>query len=79
MFFLSFSTVFCFGHMIHTGLNLAQKVLYLLDDDPYFLECTNIPDVLMSVLQPICAFYQLFFIFKYSNVSLSYFQLRNYK
>ncbi|XP_027239094.2 proton channel OtopLc [Penaeus vannamei] len=65
------ATIFCFGHMIHTGLNLAQKVLYLLDDDPYFLECTNIPDVLMSVLQPICAFYQLFFIFKYSNLIIN--------
>lgn len=62
-------TVFCFGYLIHTGLNLGQKILYLTEEDPAFDDCTCTTDVVMSVLQPVYAFYQLFFIFKYSNVS----------
>lgn len=63
------STVFCLGYLIHTGLNLGQKILYLTEDDPVFENCTCTTDVVMYVLQPVYAFYQLFFIFKYSNVS----------
>jgi len=65
------ATVFCFGHLIHTGLNLGQKILYLTADDPAFENCTCTPDVLMSVLQPIYAFYNLFFVFKYSNLIIN--------
>ncbi|KAF2364347.1 Otopetrin [Trinorchestia longiramus] len=65
------ATVFCFGHLIHTGLNLGQKILYLTADDPAFDNCTCAPDVLMSVLQPIYAFYNLFFVFKYSNLIIN--------
>lgn len=61
--------VFCLGYLIHTGLNLGQKILYLTEDDPVFENCTCTTDVVMYVLQPVYAFYQLFFIFKYSNVS----------
>lgn len=65
------ATVFCFGHLIHTGLNLGQKILYLTNDDPAFDNCTCTQDVLMSVLQPIYAFYNLFFVFKYSNLIIN--------
>lgn len=64
--------MFCLGYLIHTGLNLGQKILYLTEDDPVFENCTCTTDVVMYVLQPVYAFYQLFFIFKYSNVSHSY-------
>uniref|UniRef100_A0A6A7FUR1 Otopetrin-2 isoform X2 n=1 Tax=Hirondellea gigas TaxID=1518452 RepID=A0A6A7FUR1_9CRUS len=65
------ATVFCFGHLIHSGLNLGQKILYLTADDPAFDNCTCTPDVIMSVLQPIYAFYNLFFVFKYSNLIIN--------
>ncbi|XP_076046380.1 proton channel OtopLc-like isoform X2 [Oratosquilla oratoria] len=65
------ATVFCFGHLIHTGLSLGQKLLYLTADDPTFDDCTCTTDVVMSVLTPIYAFYQLFFIFKYSNLIIN--------
>lgn len=65
------ATVFCLGYLIHTGLNLGQKILYLTEDDPVFDDCTCTTDVVMSVLQPVYAFYQLFFIFKYSNLIIN--------
>ncbi|XP_045624469.1 proton channel OtopLc isoform X3 [Procambarus clarkii] len=65
------ATVFCLGYLIHTGLNLGQKILYLAEDDPLFDNCTCTTDVVMSVLQPVYAFYQLFFIFKYSNLIIN--------
>ncbi|XP_071537883.1 proton channel OtopLc-like isoform X2 [Panulirus ornatus] len=65
------ATVFCLGYLIHTGLNLGQKILYLTQDDPVFDNCTCTTDVVMSVLQPVFAFYQLFFIFKYSNLIIN--------
>ena len=64
-FYLS---VFCFGHLIHSGLNLGQKILYLTADDGAFEACTCMSDVIASVLQPVYAFYNLFFVYKYSNV-----------
>ncbi|KAK4294775.1 hypothetical protein Pmani_032623 [Petrolisthes manimaculis] len=65
------ATVFCLGYLIHTGLNLGQKILYLTEDDPVFDDCTCTTDVVMSVLMPVYAFYQLFFIFKYSNLIIN--------
>ncbi|XP_042219154.1 proton channel OtopLc-like isoform X3 [Homarus americanus] len=65
------ATVFCLGYLIHTGLNLGQKILYLTEEDPVFDNCTCTTDVIMSVLQPVYAFYQLFFIFKYSNLIIN--------
>ncbi|XP_069958889.1 proton channel OtopLc isoform X3 [Cherax quadricarinatus] len=65
------ATVFCLGYLTHTGLNLGQKILYLSEDDPIFDNCTCTTDVIMSVLQPVYAFYQLFFIFKYSNLIIN--------
>jgi len=63
--------VFCIGHLIHSGLNLGQKIMYLTADDPMFEDCTCTPDVLMSVLQPAYAFYNLFFVFKFSNLIIN--------
>lgn len=67
--------MFCFGHMIHTGLTFGQHVLYFTEDDPQLAACSSIVNVIISSMQPICAFYQLFFIFKYSNVSTSKIEL----
>lgn len=55
--------------MIHTGLTFGQQVLYFTEDDPELASCSSIVSIIISSLQPICAFYQLFFIFKYANVS----------
>ncbi|XP_045136596.1 proton channel OtopLc-like isoform X2 [Portunus trituberculatus] len=65
------ATVFCLGYLIHTGLNLGQKILYLTEDNEDFENCTCTTDVVMYVLQPVYAFYQLFFIFKYSNLIIN--------
>ncbi|CAL4079786.1 unnamed protein product, partial [Meganyctiphanes norvegica] len=65
------ATVFCFGSLIHQGLNLGQKILYMTESDPHFMGCTCTTDIVMSVLQPVYGFYQLFFIFKYSNLIIN--------
>jgi len=65
------ATVFCFGHLIHSGLNLGQKILYLTADDGAFENCTCMSDVIASVLQPVYAFYNLFFVYKYSNLIIN--------
>jgi len=65
------ATVFCFGHLIHSGLNLGQKILYLTADDGAFEACTCMSDVIASVLQPVYAFYNLFFVYKYSNLVIN--------
>ncbi|XP_037792233.1 proton channel OtopLc-like [Penaeus monodon] len=65
------ATVFCFGHMIHTGLTFGQQVLYFTEDDPELAACSSIVNIIISSLQPICAFYQLFFIFKYANLIIN--------
>jgi len=65
------ATVFCFGSLIHEGLNLGQKILYMTESNPKFMNCTCTTDIVMSVLKPVYAFYQLFFIFKYSNLIIN--------
>ena len=65
------ATVFCFGHMIHTGLILAQKIVFVTDEDESFRSCVTLTGLTMSCLQPIWAFYQLFFIYKYANLIIN--------
>jgi hypothetical protein len=60
---------FCFGHLIHSGLMLGYQIVYLRAEGPEFYNCASIATLLLDVLYPVYSFLQLFFIFKYSNVS----------
>jgi len=63
--------LFCLGSMIHLGLDLGQKIQYLLSPDPSFSRCTCASDIVIAVLQPIYVFYNLFFVFKFSNLIIN--------
>jgi hypothetical protein len=60
---------FCFGHLIHSGLMLGYQIVYLRAEGQEFYNCASIATLLLDVLYPLYSFLQLFFIFKYSNVS----------
>jgi hypothetical protein len=60
---------FCFGHLIHSGLMLGYQIVYLRADGQEFYSCASIATLMLDVLYPVYSFLQLFFIFKYSNVS----------
>ena len=62
-------TGFCFGHLIHSGLMLGYQIVYLRAEGQEFYDCASIATLLLDVLYPVYSFLQLFFIFKYSNVS----------
>jgi hypothetical protein len=62
---------FCFGHLIHSGLMLGYQIVYLRAEGQEFYDCASIATLLLDVLYPVYSFLQLFFIFKYSNVSSS--------
>ena len=64
-------TGFCFGHLIHSGLMLGYQIVYLRAEGQEFYDCASIATLLLDVLYPVYSFLQLFFIFKYSNVSAS--------
>ncbi|CAN7945906.1 unnamed protein product, partial [Ixodes hexagonus] len=65
-FFLKTGTaVFCSGHIIHEGLMLSKGVIDW-NNDPE--SCRDVTNVLLHTLRPIYSFYQLFIVFKYSNV-----------
>ncbi|XP_076339774.1 proton channel OtopLc-like [Tachypleus tridentatus] len=60
--------VFCFGHMIHEGLRFGQQILSWYAED---YQCLDRPAVELHVVRPILSFYQLFIIFKYSNIIIN--------
>jgi hypothetical protein len=62
---------FCFGHLIHSGLMLGYQIVYLRAEGNEFYKCASIATLLLDVLYPVYSFLQLFFIFKYSNVSVN--------
>ena len=62
-------TGFCFGHLIHSGLMLGYQIVYLRAEGQEFYDCASIATLLLDILYPVYSFLQLFFIFKYSNVS----------
>jgi hypothetical protein len=62
---------FCFGHLIHSGLMLGYQIVYLRAEGQEFYNCASIATLLLDVLYPVYSFLQLFFIFKYSNVSVN--------
>jgi hypothetical protein len=48
---------------------LGYQIVYLRADGQEFYDCASIATLLLDVLYPVYSFLQLFFIFKYSNVS----------
>ncbi|XP_068210723.1 proton channel OtopLc-like [Palaemon carinicauda] len=65
------ATVFCMGHLIFSGLELASKLVFYFNHDEEFHGCTSLVDIIMSVMLLIYIFYQLFFAFKFSNLIIN--------
>jgi hypothetical protein len=49
---------------------LGYQIVYLTAEGQEFYNCASIATLLLDVLYPVYSFLQLFFIFKYSNVSV---------
>lgn len=58
-------SAFCFGHVIHEGLRCGHQIYYFAIGDSH---CQSLSELLLYSIRPIFSFYQLFMIFKYSNI-----------
>lgn len=61
-------TVFCCGHLIHEGLLLGQEIIAWMHAGEV---CTDVALLLVHSLRPLFSFYQLYFLFKYSNIVIN--------
>ena len=59
---------FCFGHVIHEGLRFGQQ-LYLFGSGN--LHCRDSAALVAHLVTPLYSFYQLFMMFKYSNLVIN--------
>lgn len=66
---MDFISAFCFGYLIYQGLQLGQHILNFVDFEKKQFNCHSPSSIVLHVISPIYAFYQLFITFKYSNVS----------
>lgn len=57
---------FCFGHVIHEGLRFGQQVYFFGTGN---VHCRDSAALVAHMITPLYSFYQLFMMFKYSNVS----------
>lgn len=57
---------FCFGHVIHEGLRFGQQVYFFGTAN---VHCRDLAALIAHLITPLYSFYQLFMMFKYSNVS----------
>ncbi|XP_015593570.1 uncharacterized protein LOC107266975 isoform X2 [Cephus cinctus] len=64
------AAVFCFGHLIHSGLLLVYEIFFLTSEELH--ECFSLVALIFDVVYPIYSFFQLFFIFKYANVIINH-------
>lgn len=60
---------FCFGHVIHEGLRFGQQAYFFGDGN---VHCRDSAALIAHLITPLYSFYQLFMMFKYSNVSCLY-------
>ncbi|CAL4093705.1 unnamed protein product, partial [Meganyctiphanes norvegica] len=60
------ATVFFFGYIIWLGLTLGTSIQHLQDDT-----CYNLSHIIMTSVEIIHVAYQLFFVFKYSNLIIN--------
>ena len=67
-FFLKIgAALFCFGHLIHMGLNFV-KTLVLVQNEDIQAVCSTNEILAQDIIYPLFSLVQLFFIFKYGNV-----------
>ncbi|GBM08065.1 Proton channel OtopLc [Araneus ventricosus] len=62
---------FCFGHLINEGLQLGQQILDFTSENRYLLGCGEISTLIARIVRPLYSFYQLFIVFKYSNIVIN--------
>ncbi|CAL1288444.1 unnamed protein product [Larinioides sclopetarius] len=62
---------FCFGHLINEGLQLGQQILDFTTENRYLLGCGEISTLIARIIRPLYSFYQLFIVFKYSNIIIN--------
>ncbi|XP_067122611.1 proton channel OtopLc-like [Centruroides vittatus] len=62
---------FCFGHLIHEGLQLGQQIPHFMGPQLQRLNCSQVTAVVLHVVRPVYSFYQLFMLFKYSNIVIN--------
>ncbi|KAH7637333.1 hypothetical protein HUG17_7539 [Dermatophagoides farinae] len=60
--------VFCFGSITHIGIDLVKQTYFFINHD---IECQCISLLLMESMRLIFSFYQLYFVFKYSNIIIN--------
>ncbi|XP_027195300.2 proton channel OtopLc-like isoform X2 [Dermatophagoides pteronyssinus] len=60
--------VFCFGSITHIGIDLAKQTYFFVHNDN---ECQCISLLFMESVRLLFSFYQLYFIFKYSNIIIN--------
>ena len=69
-FFLKIgAAVFCFGHLIHMGLNFVKHIYSMTDDDAMIEKyCGQKEGLAYDIIYPVFSLLQLYFIFKFGNV-----------
>ena len=69
-FFLKIgAAVFCFGHLIHMGLNFVKHIYSMTDDDAMIEKlCGQKEGLAYDIIYPLFSLVQLYFVFKFGNV-----------
>ena len=63
------AAVFCFGHLIHMGLNVVKHIYSMIDEDEMIENyCGKKEGLAYDIIYPLYSLIQLFFIFKFGNV-----------
>ena len=61
--------MFCFGHLIHMGLNFVKHIYSMTDDDAMVEKyCGQREGLAYDIIYPAFSLLQLYFIFKFGNV-----------
>ncbi|CAG4964868.1 unnamed protein product [Parnassius apollo] len=59
---------FALGHLVHSVLLITLQIKYFTDEDINNQDCIDLSQLVLDVINPLYAFMQLYFIFKYSNI-----------
>lgn len=59
---------FCFGHVIHEGLRFGQQLYFFASANSH---CQDSAALIAHLVTPLYSFYQLFMMFKYSNLVIN--------
>ncbi|XP_054157255.1 proton channel OtopLc-like [Oppia nitens] len=63
-------TVFCFGSIVHMGIQMFTNIFYYVDRN---VKCQSSVTILFLIIRLVFSFYQLFIAFKYSNIIINRF------